>query len=63
LDQTIWKQYPGISGIMALGCDRQIGSASYYLHVGGSSKKAWNRLLGKLNVHRIVQMATDGFKI
>ena len=31
--------------------------------VGGRSKKAWKRLLGLLNRHRMVQMATDGFKV
>ena len=30
--------------------------------VGDGSKKAWNRLLGGLNGHRMTQMATDGFK-
>ena len=31
--------------------------------IGGDRKKAWNRLLGGLNGHHRVKMATDRFKV
>jgi len=65
LDSTIWNQYlPSKKRKLWLWIainrlDQQVIAYT----IGGGRKKAWKRLLGLLNGHRMAQMATDGFKV